>query len=367
MKFFVFLFVLPMAVAHMSLINPKPRNSIDSTLPFWKNGKWWPYQLHCENPVPGWNPQIPSGCIPKGTDGWGCNCANGTDHCDVGQSCLWFSDGCSIGCAKCDGLGGNPNTKDRCNSGKNATVCDPSLRTYNVNAKCNTDADIYRWNPWRAPGSAPVLDSCGVAGGGFSNMGGEAKYTPTKFAKVGDYGRNLPQLETGIVWRAGEKVTASWSIRANHGGGYQYRLCPTSQEPTEECFFRTPLEFASKVHTLEYSNSTNPVKTEKWTINGTYVNQGTLPAGSTWARNPLPYSNSGSPPEFDPPCDETIDRKKSDTGRCSGRDPYNTLITDELLVPAGLKPGKYLLGIRWDCEKSAQVWTNCADIEVLAA
>lgn len=123
-------------------------------------------QEHCKHPNPKWNPQIPSGCTPPGTDGWGCNCANGTQPCDVGQSCLWFSDGCSIGCEACDGtnpvphhctahsrcgnagLGGNPNTRDRCNSGLNATgdraqcqsetdvtlcclVCDPALRTYN--------------------------------------------------------------------------------------------------------------------------------------------------------------------------------------------------------------------------------------------
>ena len=73
---------------------------------------------------------------------------------NVGQSCLWFSDGCSIGCAKCDGLGGNPNTRDRCNSGMNATLCDPKLRTYNQDAPCNTAADLYRHNPWRAPGAS---------------------------------------------------------------------------------------------------------------------------------------------------------------------------------------------------------------------
>ena len=84
-----------------------------------------------------------------------------------------------------------------------------------------------------------------------------------------------------------------------------------------------------------------------------------------WARNPLPYSNGQSPPQFAPPCDEKIDRKKSDTGLCSGRDPYNTLIGDEVVVPV-VAPGKYVLGIRWDCEKSAQVWTNCADIEISA-
>ena len=83
--------------------------------------------------------------------------------------------------------------------------------------------------------------------------------------------------------------------------------------------------------------------------------------------NPLPYSNAQSPPEFEPPCKETVDRTKSDIGKCSGRDPFNTLIADELEVPAGLEPGEYVLGLRWDCEKSAQVWSNCADVSISAA
>ena len=74
------------------------------------------------------------------------------------------------------GLGGNPNTHDRCHSGMNATICDPRLRTYNQDAACNTKEDLFRYNPWRAPGAAPVLDSCGMAGGGPMNAGGEAKY-----------------------------------------------------------------------------------------------------------------------------------------------------------------------------------------------
>merc|ERR1712166_72097 len=95
----------PLALAHMSLILPPSRNAIDRKLPLWSDGKWWPYQPNCTHPNPKWNPQIPSGCVPSGTDGWGCNCANSTHKCDVGQSCLWFNDGCSIGCKKCDGLG----------------------------------------------------------------------------------------------------------------------------------------------------------------------------------------------------------------------------------------------------------------------
>jgi hypothetical protein len=37
---------------------------------------------------------------------------------------------------------------------------------------------------------------------------------------------------------------------------------------------------------------------------------------------------------------------------------------DYLKVPAHLSPGEYVLGFRWDCESSAQVWQSCADITV---
>jgi len=74
--------LVPCALCHMSLINPKPRNAIDSQLPYWSEGKWWPYLAFCPNPKftphwarhdKNWNPQIPSGCVPAGTDGWGYN------------------------------------------------------------------------------------------------------------------------------------------------------------------------------------------------------------------------------------------------------------------------------------------------------
>ena len=106
--------------------------------------------------LPDCTAQVPSGCIPPGTDGWGCNCWNGTEPCDVAQSCFWFSQGCTIGCKTCDGGPSNPNTKDRCGSGMNATNNLPQHRTFNRDIPALTPEDVYRWNPWRAPGNAPV-------------------------------------------------------------------------------------------------------------------------------------------------------------------------------------------------------------------
>ena len=47
----------------------------------------------------------------------------------------------------------------------NATINDPLLRTLNRGAVAGSAADIYKHNPWRAPGTAPMFDSCGMAGG----------------------------------------------------------------------------------------------------------------------------------------------------------------------------------------------------------
>ena len=162
-------FMTGLASAHMSLVVPgPPRNALDRNDPSgrWKQGKgnnaWWPYQEHCAHPqgstvpgMPGWNPQVPTGCYPNNTDGtpsdgWGCNCANGTSTCDAAQSCLWFSNGCSIGCPTCTGHPANPNTCDLCGSGMKPTLNAPTLRTFNRAARAGSDMDVYQHNPWRA-------------------------------------------------------------------------------------------------------------------------------------------------------------------------------------------------------------------------
>ena len=65
--------------------------------------------------------------------------------------------------------GGRPDGSSRlsiCENPKHQpTVCDPKLRTLNVNAECGSAEDVYQFAPWRKPGAAPVIDSCGVAGG----------------------------------------------------------------------------------------------------------------------------------------------------------------------------------------------------------
>ena len=144
-----------------------------------------------------------------------------------------------------------------------------------------------------------------------------------------------------------------------------------------------------------------------------------VPKGSTWARNPIPRIHTdnigmafvgkcldqrpnpagpngtcaqpGVPwcPEkedcqqFPSPCPELDDGwymgnathmpdQKSflpDSNRhegwCSG-DWTLGMVADKVVVPEDLAPGKYVLSWRMDCEETAQVWQNCADVRVVA-
>ena len=110
------------AAGHSSLISPMPRNAIDRNDPRWEHGMSSPDI---------WQPGLGN------HTGQACACVNGTSPCDIGQTCLWMSVGCSLGCAECDGGqnghgGTNPNARDRCNSGKQPwLVNNPLHRTFN--------------------------------------------------------------------------------------------------------------------------------------------------------------------------------------------------------------------------------------------
>lgn len=203
--------------------------------------------------------------------------------------------------------------------------------------------------------------------------GGEGVYTTTKYAKVGDMGSELPRLPSGAVWKAGSTVEAKWSVRANHGGGWQYRLCPLKSSLTEACFQENPMPFADH-SSMMLANGT------KIKLKSTFVSEGTLPAGSTWQMNPIPGYVTVSPKGsfscckrwFDPPCHDPVPlpdmgHRLIDQGMCSGEWLDNITIYDQLRVPEHLEAGEYVLGFRWDCETSAQVWQSCADITITAA
>eukprot|EP01052_Picozoa_sp_SAG31_P037756 SAG31_NODE_4926_length_2859_cov_110.767029_1_plen_374_part_00 len=354
--------VLPLAAAHSSLITPKPRNAIDSELPEWKDGDS-PYY---------WIKGI-------GKDGAPCACRNGTGFCASAQTCLWFSVGCSLGCKECDGGtkgAANPNKVDRCGSGFKATNNDPRSRTINRAAEAGSEEDWTKFNPWRAPGHAPIYDPwcaflsaprlkhslppltspprllhlrSGRASGGPHATGGKGEFTNTTYAKLGDLGSKvLPKYDTGTVWEAGSTVETMTSYRAIHGGGYQFRLCPLESNLTEACFHQTPMPFVGNSKLMISDGSIIE-------LDSVDVSNGTLPVGGTWRMLAIPdkrgaASRIAKPYQtwaFEPPCHEPgypSHPDSSNQGNCSGDWTHNITMYDYLRVPEHLEPGDYVLG-----------------------
>jgi len=248
-----------------------------------------------------------------------------------------FNNGCDIGSEKCDGVTGQaagtnggkfkytgsgeppnwgsegivadwtgkiPRPKFLKYPERNATNCDPRSRTINVNAKCGSPEDYYQYMPWRYPGITPVTDSCGVAGGilpGQAKGIAGADYTQTPLAKLGDLGSKLPPMPTGTVWTAGGTAQVGWTLKAWHGGGYQYRLAPASAPLTEETFQKMPLEFVGN-SSMRWGGEGGESIYFDTTARG-WETRGV--EGAIWRKNPIPrgpWSWASYGPSFEPVC-----------------------------------------------------------------
>ena len=140
-----------------------------------------------------------------------------------------------------------------------------------------------------------------------------------------------------------------------------------------------------------------------------YIDEGVIPVGATWARNPVPLVSGGapgcSPPPrpgghpagavvpgnatitgdgrragqpcraFEPPCGAAVDAGWATTpgssdpsdvmGACSNN-WVDGVVVDTIVVDGSWAPGEYVLGWRWDCEQTSQVWSSCADVTIVA-
>ena len=147
----------------------------------------------------------------------GGKCSNLTgDACKNGQAAMWYSQGCFIGCPECDNKSGRRQV-DLCGLGHNQTLTDPKYWSVGRDAKPGSVQDIYKHNPWRAPGSAPVMDACGLAGGDYTRKdGAEAgDYAQTQFAQHGDIGTEQLKPVPNYVpptYKAGGTAEVVWYV-----------------------------------------------------------------------------------------------------------------------------------------------------------
>ena len=145
---------VPPTDAHGFLVSPPSRNARDGALPEFANSAY-----------------------PEGT--YGCSCGNNSGvGCELeaglrgnGQPCLWFSQGCTIGCVRCDNATQHSMGRSLCDNPATGPTLPKWAWTMNRWAVAGSANDTYRQHPWRAPGSAPIVDPCGMAGGAHHGWG----------------------------------------------------------------------------------------------------------------------------------------------------------------------------------------------------
>ena len=297
-------------------------------------------------------------------------------------ACLWFS--------QITEIPGEPTLPDY-------------ARSFNVNVSSGED-DWSRKMPWRAPGTAPVYGSgCGAAGGGpkaYDNGG----FPPDGYKQGEDF-LNAPELPTKTVWKRGSVQEVAWATFANHGGGYSWRICKKGEgkyyNASEECFQNNVLTFSGDKQWIRYTPfwQWGELRTiPDYEIPAVRVD---IKGRGQWTRNPVPgcyfcnqaecmrnYSKFDDQQHCSQACSglNVTDRscppgttqfpealpglsgyytQKCIPGTgCDGLSGFNYNIVDLVNIPEDIDAGDYLLSWRWDCEQSAQIWQNCADISI---
>jgi hypothetical protein len=96
-------------------------------------------------------------------------------------------------------------------------------------------------------------------------------------------------------FKAGSDMWVGWAINANHGGGYSYRLCPSSKTATEDCFQQNILVASDSNRDKAWIQQGDNEGSRKQ-IPMMRTTKGTFPAGAEWTRNPIPDRSDYFPP-----------------------------------------------------------------------
>jgi len=173
---------------------------------------------------------------------------------------------------------------------------------------------------------------------------------------------NHPEHSWGTVqatYVAGQVVDVEWCVSdlADHGGLYSYRLCtdeaitakftdssytPNADDEAalESCFQRGIL----KCTDVPGNNcQVHPDCQEGW---------GCMAATDWFACGPKDSGRCAA---------------KGEQGSCNCHDGPGTLLRNKVKLPDNFSSKHTLIGFRWDCEDTAQLWLHCADIAIVAS
>jgi hypothetical protein len=163
------------------------------------------------------------------------------------------------------------------------------------------------------------------------------------------------------TYKAGEVVDVEWCVSdsADHGGSYSYRLCTDESitakyidpnyTPNEDD--HTALEACFQKGIL----SCNDVPGQHCNVHPSCrPGMGCMEA-SSWFHCDSHYSTGGGGGCM----------AKGQHGACHSHNGGGALLKDKVKLPDNFASKHTLIGFRWDCEQTGQLWLHCADVAIL--
>jgi len=201
--------------------------------------------------------------------------------------------------------------------------------------------------PWAAPGKS------------LSNIGpcGSKPYGSRTNWNKPEHGWGTQVTAT---YRAGDIIDVEWcvSTNADHGGSYSYRLCtdesivakyidpnytPNENDHAEmeECFQRGIL-------------SCQDVPGQNCRVHPSCEGGMECMQASSWFHCEPHMSLGGGS------CSAV-----GQIGACNAHNGGGSLIKDRVRLPDNFASNHTLIGFRWDCQQTGQLWLHCADVKIL--
>mmetsp|Transcript_2647 Transcript_2647/g.2632 ORF Transcript_2647/g.2632 Transcript_2647/m.2632 type:complete len:262 (-) Transcript_2647:254-1039(-) len=213
--------------------------------------------------------------------------------------------------------------------------------------------DVASGRPY--PGGRPFAEP----GYSVSNVGPCGQETYDSLKTNWNHPEHNWGYETVATYSAGQVIDVEWCVSndADHGGLYSYRVC------TEDSIVANFINPNYTPNSSDWTNLENCF--QKGQLKCTDVDGQNCAIhpdcnGTGWG-----CSKEGAKSWFAcGPKDNGRCRSKG-VGSCKTHNGDGTILRDRVKLPSGFTSNHTLLGFRWDCEDTGQLWLHCSDIKIV--
>jgi hypothetical protein len=178
---------------------------------------------------------------------------------------------------------------------------------------------------------------------------------------------NMPANGWGVkvqaTYKAGDTVEVEWCVSnmADHGGLYSYRIC-TDDDLVAKFIDPSHTPDQDEMDALESCFQAGQLRCDDVPGQDCPVHPDCV--GTDWGcSNATSWFACG--PKDEGRCMAAPQAQSGSGETCTTHGGEGTILRDQVKLPDGYTSNHTLMGFRWDCEDTGQLWLHCADIAIV--